>query len=85
VDVRRAHEEELLRLYQQVLAEGGVNYPYDDLFLDYRMSVLFCLVYNVIGSGQLDFANERGMALWRSWLERNATAVRDLDAGAIMP
>jgi aminoglycoside/choline kinase family phosphotransferase len=83
---RRASEKGLLRTYHDTLVAGGVrDYGYDDFMRDYRMSVLFCLVYNVIGIGTLDFGNERGVALFDAWLERTGTAIADADAAALLP
>lgn len=85
-DLRREHEQDLLRLYHDTLVANGVkDYSFDDLFEDYRTSVMFSFVYNVIGSGQLDFANERGLSMWTAWLDRTTTAIADLNAGETLP
>lgn len=81
VDVRRQHEQEFLHLYHDALRAGGVkDYSFDELMEDYRASVMFCLVYNVIGAGDLDPANDRGLAMWRAWIDRTAAAILDLNA-----
>lgn len=85
-EMRRSHEQELLRLYHDTLVANGVkDYSFDDLYEDYRTSVMFSFVYNVIGSGNLDYANERGMQMWTAWLDRTTAAIADLDAGATLP
>lgn len=82
---RKAKEMDILRSYHSILTENGVrDYGYDQCLHDYRLSTLFCLVYPVIGGGSVDMGNERGVALWNGWLDRNATAILDLDAGELM-
>jgi hypothetical protein len=85
-DVRRSNEMSLIRLYWNALCDGGVrDYSFDDCLRDYRTSVLFCLVYNVITIGTLDPANERGVKLFYTLLDRVTTAILDNDAGKMIP
>jgi hypothetical protein len=78
---RAEHEERLLRSYVDALAEGGVRgYGFDDCMRDYRLTVMFCMVYSVILIGSLDVGNERGLALFNALLERNTAAIMDLKA-----
>jgi len=85
-ETRRALEKDVLRMYHDTLREGGVqDYDFDEFMRDYRLSALFCLVYNVIGIGSLDFGNERGLELFRVWTERTAAAIDDLNAAELMP
>jgi len=42
-------------------------------------------VYTVIAIGSLDPSNERGMSVFRAWLQRRGAAIEDLDAGELMP
>ena len=78
---RAAHERELIRLYVDALAAGGVRgYGVDECMRDYRLTALFCLVYTVILIGSLDVGNERGLALFNALLERNTAALMDLEA-----
>jgi aminoglycoside/choline kinase family phosphotransferase len=85
-DVRRAGETDLLRRYHARLRQGGAgDYGFDDCLWDYRFGVLYCLVYSVIVIGTLDPTNARGLALFRSSVERVATAIADLDAARTMP
>jgi hypothetical protein len=82
---RKAKEMGILRSYHSILTENGVrDYSFDQCLHDYRLSTLFCLVYPVIGGGSLDMGNERGVALWNGWLDRNVAAIVDLDAGELM-
>jgi hypothetical protein len=83
---RRASERDLLKLYHNILVERGVRgYDFDQLWEDYRGSVLFCWLYAVIVLGRLDVTNERGLALFTSNLERAVAAIVDLNAGELLP
>jgi hypothetical protein len=85
-ETRRACEQEVLRVYHDTLLDGGVRgYDFDEFMRDYRLSALFCLVYNVVGIGNLDFGNERGIELFKVWTERTAAAIEDLNATELMP
>ena len=58
---RKAKEQDLLRMYHDILTERGVRgYDFDQCWADYRVSVLFLIVYSVISMGSLDMTNERG-------------------------
>ena len=82
---RKAKEMDILRTYHSILTENGVRgYGFDQCLHDYRLSTLFCLVYPVIGGGTNDMGNERGVALWNGWLDRNVAAILDLDAAELM-
>jgi aminoglycoside/choline kinase family phosphotransferase len=83
---RKAKETDLLRMYHRILTENGVQgYDFDQCWADYRLSVLFCLIYSVIAMGSLDLANERGVALFTTILKRTLAAITDLDAGELLP
>jgi aminoglycoside/choline kinase family phosphotransferase len=86
-DLRRANEMSLLSDYHRILTDNGnsAGYDFDECFRDYRKSVVFCLVYPVIGGGSVDMGNERGVALWDTWLDRNVAAIEDLDAADLIP
>jgi len=85
-DVRRGNEMRLLKEYHRILTAGSnVAYDFDECLRDYRKSVLFCLVYPVIGGGSVDMGNERGVALWNAILDRNVAAISDLDAAEMIP
>jgi len=82
---RRAWESDLLRLYHSLLISGGVKgYSFEQLLEDYRRSVLFTLLYAVIILGRLDMANERGMAVFQTTLERTVSAILDQRAGELL-
>ena len=85
-DERRARETDLLKMYHDILVEGGVkDYSYDKCWEDYRISSLFCWLYTVIALGTLDVANERGLALFTANIERNSAALLELNAGELLP
>jgi Ecdysteroid kinase-like family len=85
VDVRREHESDLCHLYHDTLAEGGVtDYPYDELWTDYRRNVLFCLTYPLTG-GAVELVNDRAYALATAMIERSVAAIEDLDADELAP
>ncbi len=85
-DERKARQTELLQMYHDLLVEGGVtNYSYDQCYQDYRISSLFCWLYTVIALGTLDVANERGLALFTANIERNSSALLELNAGELLP
>lgn len=85
-DVRKANEERLLHLYHDTLVANGVTgYSFEQCWREYRRMALYVLVYVVISLGTLDFANERGLALFDAWLRRSIAAIDELNAAEEMP
>jgi hypothetical protein len=83
--LRRAHEEELLKLYHGLLVEGGVrDYSYEQMLEHYRWTLLFCFAYPVMGGGLGDLSNERGYQLAETMMHRSAAAIVDWNAGALI-
>jgi len=83
--LRKAHERELVRTYHEILLAGGVrDYGWEQCWREYRVGALYLLVYVVISLGTLDSANERGVALFNSWLDRATSAIRDLEAAELL-
>jgi len=81
VEDRRAHEDDLVKLYHRHLVENGVeNYDFETCWRDYRTCVLIAWIWPVIAVASLDPANERGVAFFREWSKRATTAVMDLKA-----
>ena len=69
-----------------LLVEGGVTgYGWEQCWREYRRMSLYVFVYVVISLGTLDFANERGLALFNAWLRRSSSAIEDLRAAEEMP
>ncbi len=85
-DLRAELEEPLMRDYHRILVEGGVrDYSFDQAWRDYRLAVVFCLLYPVLVLGVADLGNERGLALGRALLTRCVRAIDDLNAGELIP
>jgi aminoglycoside/choline kinase family phosphotransferase len=84
--LRRATEQQILRMYHNTLLENGVQgYGFDQLFHDYRVAVVASFINPVLAGGALDLSNERGVALVTAWVDRCAAAIVDLDAGDVLP
>jgi aminoglycoside/choline kinase family phosphotransferase len=86
VDVRRSRERELLALYHgRLVAKGVRGYSLDDCLDDYRFWVMLGLAWPVVAIGTLDTANDRGVLLFRTWIERAMAAIVDWDAQEMLP
>lgn len=86
VDNRRAHQDELLRLYHDgLLAQGVTNYSWDQFLVDYRRSVLFGFCYPMTGGASCDLVNDRAVELMTTMLQRSMAAIEDIDAFAVAP
>ncbi len=84
-DDRRAHEQALLERYHAGLIAGGVTeYSFDQLYDDYRLSLLAQLSIPVVGSS-MDPGNERGVRLFDAAVVRLFTAIDDHDPGRFLP
>lgn len=83
-EVRRASEHELLGRYHDHLTSSGIDYPFEDLWDDYRRCLVFCLTYPIIaGAGEL--VNEHAFELCRTILRRCVAAIIETDADEIGP
>ena len=83
---RKASEMDIVRSYHETLLEHGVKgYGVDQCFDDYRSAAMFCLVYPVVSGGNLDLANERGVALVTAMLDRSVATILDLDCDEMIP
>jgi hypothetical protein len=86
IEARRAHERDLLAIYHaRLLAEGVKGYSLEACLDDYRFWVMLGLAWPVVAIGTLDTANERGLALFKCWIERAMAAVVDWKAGEMLP
>lgn len=84
-EARRRHEGDLLAAYHAALTSHGVSdYALADLKADYRACVMLTWCWPVIAIGTLDTANERGVALFKTWADRAMAAIADLDAGGVL-
>ncbi|MFT6762462.1 MAG: hypothetical protein ACJAXA_001111 [Candidatus Aldehydirespiratoraceae bacterium] len=78
VEDRRAHEQDLFRLYHDTLVANGVSdYSFEQLLVDFKVGVAFGLVIPVFAVGSLDPSSERAMALWGAVLERLQATIFD--------
>lgn len=86
VDLRRAHEDDLLRGYHAELTRrGGVDYPFGDFLQDYRTCAMLAWCWPVVAIATLDPANERGLAMFHAWAGRGMAAIEDLGAADTLP
>ena len=86
LEVRRAHERELLGRYLEGMRAGGVrDYSADQLWHDYRLGALYLLDYAVTIAATLDLANERGAAIARALSQRSCEALDDLECEKLLP
>jgi len=87
VDMRRAHEDDLLERYVAALHANGV--PSDAVTVEtVRQGYLEGLVFYAVSFGAslltIDPANPRGVALFEALVRRTFAAVDDLDAGVAL-
>jgi aminoglycoside/choline kinase family phosphotransferase len=84
VDLRRAHQEEILGAWHARLSQAGVrDYTIEQARLDYAASVLVCLVVAVAAGADMELGNARGEALVRALAERGFSAALDVDFEAV--
>ena len=85
-DDRRAHEDELLRRYHNLLLEGGVKgYSLAQLKEDYRGYFAGVVAGAVVLLGTLPEGNERGRRLIEATVTRFLAAMEDHDSLALLP
>lgn len=81
---RRAHERDLVATYHSaLLAQGVEGYSAEQCWEDVRMLAIHPLQTGVFGLTAVK-RSERGDRMWRNWIERSATMVRDLDSFSIL-
>jgi aminoglycoside phosphotransferase (APT) family kinase protein len=76
---RAEHEAPLLRFYAGELRRHGVDYPWRDLWSDYRLAVAFNLLYPV-----LLHAKDVPEVVWGPHLERGLAAFDDLGCAELI-
>ena len=80
-EVRRGHDEHLVREYLVRLAEGGVvDYSFDEAWQHYRFAVAYLMLLPVITLVGWATMPERSRALCLKLTERAVAAIHDLDA-----
>jgi aminoglycoside phosphotransferase (APT) family kinase protein len=80
-EVRRGHDEQLVREYLVWLADNGVvDYSFDDAWRQYRFAVAYLMLLPVITLVGWATMPERSRALCLKLTERAVAAIHDLDA-----
>jgi hypothetical protein len=86
LEVRREHEQRLLRRYYDGLMSAGVTgYSFDDALEQYRIAVGFNLVWACLMHGQLAGLDERGRGLVDAMLTRAFAAITDNETLTLVP
>ena len=87
IDVRREHEDRIVRAYHQTLLDGGVaGYSFEQCWDDYRICLAFCLIYPVTAYDRLsELGNERGRELIDAMFLRSIAAISDTTAYELVP
>ena len=84
-EVRREHERNLIERYSSGLINAGVkDYSFEKAWNDYRTGVLYSWTVAVVIAGTMDPANDRGFAWMSKMVERNGTAINDLDCLSLL-
>ena len=84
-EVRREHERNLIERYSSGLINAGVkDYRFEKAWNDYRIGVLYSWTVAVVIAGTMDPANDRGFAWMSKMVERNGTAINDLDCLSLL-
>lgn len=79
-DLRAKNERDLTQRYVDGLHSRGVtDYSFDDAWLDYRISTLFCLVYPIVAGGSIEPQDQRAVELCHGMLDRCVAAIEDLN------
>ena len=86
IDLRRAHEREIVAHYYGELIDRGVKgYSFDQLWSDYQLGHLQGgLATSMVTGGTLDLSNERGHELIATMSNRHITAALDHDGLALL-
>jgi aminoglycoside phosphotransferase (APT) family kinase protein len=80
-EVRRGHDEQLVREYLARLADNGViDYSFDEAWRHYRLAVAYLMLLPVITLVGWDTMPERSRARCLKLTERAVAAIDDLDA-----
>lgn len=84
VENRRAHERALVAHYHKALVGHGVaDYSAERCWNDYRLQAIHGLQVGVFGLGAVK-RTPRGDQMWKLWIERTATQVRDLQSFEVL-
>jgi len=78
-EVRRAHEQALIRQYVSDLQALGVDYAFEQAWQEYLSALLYNWCYVAVVSGTLDASNERAFAWMSQMVSRQVAATYDHD------
>lgn len=85
-DTRRSHEAGLLRMYHELLLEGGVRgYPFEDCLDDYRLFLLEGLFRMVFNAVYINLSPEQERAHLEVYAVRFLGAIKDHDSLTLLP
>ncbi len=84
-DLRAGNDEALVRHYLSVLADNGVDYPFDEAWRKYRAVLVHCFIYGVSGFASWEHWNERQRRLVRTILGRSVRSIMDNAATDVLP
>lgn len=85
-ELRRAHERELVALWQRGLVAAGVaDYSAEQAWEDYRRAVLTLWSYVAVIAGVLEEGNERGRQWMTEMVRRSAATILDLGLLDLLP
>jgi aminoglycoside phosphotransferase (APT) family kinase protein len=83
-EVRRGHDEQLVREYLARLADNGVSdYSFDEAWRHYRFAVAYLMLLPVVTLVGWETMPERSRALCLKLTERAVAAIDDLDATGV--
>jgi len=83
---RHEAEQTLLRRYHDTLLRMGVTgFSFDACWQAYRFAVLCGLFVAIFTTGGMDVGNQRGLEMVRAAARRVDAAVRELQAGDLLP
>jgi Ecdysteroid kinase-like family len=83
-DERNGRDRELVQVYIDALRLAGVEANFDEVWMQYRLGLLFALCYPVNNALAFEGLPERGKRLIRSMFERATSAILDTNATAVL-
>ena len=85
IEVRQAHEKELLARYLDgLLSRGVTDIDLDWIWEDYKRCTLYDWVYTMVVAGTLDVSNELAHAWMSQMIARHAQASHDHDVFSLL-
>lgn len=83
-DVRHGNDRMLFDRYCDRIESHGIDIDRDEMWRQYRITVVFCAIYSVTNWPQYDNMNERGQSLLRDMLQRSLQTIVDVDAMSVI-